>query len=474
MRRGLRGSWRLIATLLVILMGALPTMAAAQGILFSRSPAPPQAILQTGTQTLGYSVTFTSIATRIDRSIIDPMGVMRFGPEQVPLSPGTGSPLVDSFTFNPGNGAPLGRYFGRVEFFSQGSGSSRPEVLAEVAFDVADQLGTLVLIKFEDVNGNGVRDEGEPGVPGWRFALINPQGNDSVAVTGPDGSVTIPGVPAGLWQVTEIIEPGWVPITPVSGPTTVPANGVGVFAAGNARPANICGVVYIDANRNGVLDPGEGRFEGATLTLGGSGAGTATSAGDGAYCFTAQKPGGYTVSIATPSGFENTTRVTIDGITLRSGIDSLDNNFGLARPVRTSPPGVVNQAPRRPDIAIVKDAPATAPIEGVFDYSIVVRNRSAFAAIDVVVTDLIPAQVTLVAIPRGATVRNGVVTWELGDMPAGSVRRLSMRVKANPNFTGVIPNTATVVAEALPPRRSTDRTRIVGPAPVPRSGGVTG
>ncbi len=30
-----------------------------------------------------------------------------------------------------------------------------PEVLAQVAFDVADKLGTLQLIKFEDANGNG-------------------------------------------------------------------------------------------------------------------------------------------------------------------------------------------------------------------------------------------------------------------------------------------------------------------------------
>jgi len=31
----------------------------------------------------------------------------------------------------------------------------------------------------------------------------------------------------------------------------VPADGVGAFTAGNARPANICGVVFLDANRNG-------------------------------------------------------------------------------------------------------------------------------------------------------------------------------------------------------------------------------
>ncbi|MEQ9336294.1 MAG: SdrD B-like domain-containing protein, partial [Miltoncostaeaceae bacterium] len=438
-----------------------------------RSPAPPQAILQTGTQVLGYNVTFGSIPTRIDRSIVDPLGIVRLGPEPIALQPSTPSPFTDAFTFNPGNGAALGRYQARVEFFSLPSGQVAPEVLAQVSFDVADQLGTLQLIKYEDANGNGVRDPGEPGVPGWSFNLINPQGNSSTAVTGPDGTVTIPSVPAGMWQVAEVIEPGWVAITPPVGPVMVPANGVGAFTAGNARPADICGVVYIDANRNGQLDSGEPRYEGATLTLGGAGTDTTASAGDGAYCFTNRNPGSYTVTVSTPGGFENTTPVTIGDIALRSATDSLNNNFGLARP--QAPPAVINQAPPpRPNIRILKKAPPAAPIESVFDYRIAVRNRSSFTARDVVVTDLVPPQVTLVAIPRGATVRNGVVTWELGDMRPGTIRRMTMRVRANPTFTGVIPNTATVVAEALPPRRSTDRTRIVGRPPVPRSGGVTG
>ncbi len=191
-------------------------------------------------------------------------------------------------------------------------------------------------------------------MPGWRFSLINPQGNNSAAVTGPDGTVTIPSVPAGVWQVTEVQEPGWVPITPVTGPTTVPADGVGAFTAGNARPANICGVVFLDANRNGQLDPGEQRHAGANLVLNGGADGTQVSGPDGAYCFTALKPGGYGVKITVPAGLTNTTPVAITNIALRSGIDSLNNNFGLAPragvnvggPVRTSPSARRRRPPR--------------------------------------------------------------------------------------------------------------------------------
>ena len=131
------------------------------------------------------------------------------------------------------------------------------EASALVVFDVADSLGTLQLVKFEDVNGDGIRQAGEPGVPGWVFRLTNPQGNTSVAVDRSDGTVTIPSVPAGAWQVAEVVDPMWAAITPATGTVTVPAGGTGTFTAGNVRPAPISGVVYIDTNGNGIRDAGE-------------------------------------------------------------------------------------------------------------------------------------------------------------------------------------------------------------------------
>jgi hypothetical protein len=44
----------------------------------------------------------------------------------------------------------------------------------------------------------------------------------------------------------------------------------------------------------------------------------------------------------------------------------------------------------------------------------------------------------------------------------------------NANVTGRIVNAATVTADNLPPRRDTARTRVTGPRPVARTGGVTG
>lgn len=471
----------LLGALAAFALMLLPSGALGAGITLERTPAPPQAILQSGTQQLSYAVTFGTAPMKLTLSIFDPLGNL-LGPASLPLP--TTSPATGSTTFVPNNfslvgNAPVGRYRAQIDFFSSPAPDAKPEQQAIVAFDVADSLGTLRIVKCEDLNGNGVCDPGEPGLPGWRFTLVNPQGNGAVVVTGPDGSVTITNVPAGAWTVTEVMEPGWMAITPVTGSVTVPANGVGAYAAANARPAPLCGTVFIDANRNGLFDPGEARVPGATLSLAGPNGAAAqrTSDGNGDYCFAQLPPGTYAVSVTVPSGYENTTPVTRSDIVLRSGIGSYHNDFGLAtpRPATPPPPVVTTGRPApSPTVGITKRAPATAVRNGVFDYTITVRNRSAFVARDVVVSDLVPAHLTLVAIPRGATIRNGVVTWSLGDLPATATRTLTMRVRVNGQFTGVLKNTATVTAAGMTPRRATARTRVVGPPPVVRTGGVTG
>lgn len=465
-------AWALAALVLL----AIPAAAlAATGISFSRSPAPPQAILQSGTQQLGYTVSFQTNPSSLRLSIFNPGGTQIVNE---PISIGGTSPAQGTLSFLPNNftlggDAPIGRYRAQIDFFSLPTPDGNPEATANVAFDVADALGTLTIVKFDDLNGNGVRDPGEPGLPGWVFQLVNPQGNPAVVTTGPDGSVTFPSVPAGVWEVTEIMEPGWVPVTPVSGPVTIPANSTGVFAAANARPAPICGVVFLDANRNGILDPGEAGYGNATLALGGGNGSLpapVASGPAGDYCFENLLPGTYEVGIAVPAGLVNTSPVSIPNIQLRSGVGSYNNNFGLAPPATS----VQGDPEPSPDVRISKTAPASAEREGVFDYTIVVRNRSAFTARNVEVTDLVPVSLTLVAIPRGATIRNGVVTWPLGNLAAGASRTLTMRVKVNPQFTGTITNTATVTATGMRPRRDTARTRVVGPEPVVQTGGVTG
>jgi uncharacterized repeat protein (TIGR01451 family) len=451
---------------------AVPAVASAIGISLDRSPAPPAAVQRgVGVQTVNFTISYQTIPANWLLRFSDP-SLNTVQSENAVIPPNAQSPIIAARTFAPSGSAPLGRYRASVDFFSAGNNL---ESSALVVFDVADQLGAIQVVKFEDVNGNAVRDAGEPGVPGWSFRLTNPQNNGSVVSTGVDGTVTVGNVPAGIWTVEEIVDPLWAAITPVSGQVTVPAGGVGTFIAGNVRPAPISGVVYLDTNRNGIRDAGEVGRSNVRLDLTGTRPGGITvaardtrTAADGSYSFPGLLPGSYAVAVAVPGGLTLTTARTISGIGITSGVGSPNHNFGLA-----SGDGSVAGGPT-PNVTIQKTGPETARAGSTFRYSITVRNRSAFTATNVQVTDLVPATLTLVAIPAGATIRNGVVTWSLDDMKAGASRTLTMDVRVNPNVTGTIRNTATVTADGLPPRNSTAVTRVVGPVPVARAGGVTG
>ncbi len=472
MRRGPLGRLRGMALLALVVGLAVPAVASAVGITLNRAPAPPQAIQRgVGIQQVDFSITYQTVAQSWQLRFSDPVG--NVVTSETANVAGIPSPINAARQFAPTASAPVGRYRATVDFYST---PSNLEASALVTFDVADALGTLQLIKFEDINGNGTRDVGEPGVPGWTFRLTNPQNNGSVASTGADGTVTIPSVPAGVWTVEEVVDPAWVAITPVIGQVTVPVNGMGTFQAGNVRPAPISGVVYIDTNRNGVRDAGEVGRAGVKLTLTGTRPGGITvttrevlSGADGSYSFPGLLPGSYAVSVAVPGGLTATSPRQITGIGITSGTGSPNNNFGLA-----SGGGGSAQGGPTPNIGITKTGPATARAGSTFTYRITVRNRSSFPATNVEVTDLVPATLTLVRIPSGATIRNGVVTWRVGTLAAGGSKTLSMPVRVNPNVTGTIRNTATVTADNLPPRRSTATTRVTGPKPVARTGGVTG
>ncbi len=77
--------------------------------------------------------------------------------------------------------------------------------------------------KFNDLNGNGVWDEGEPGLAGWTIQLWRLPGQVPVAevnpatvadlyaetVTGADGSYSFEGALPGTYYVTEVLKDGW-------------------------------------------------------------------------------------------------------------------------------------------------------------------------------------------------------------------------------------------------------------------------
>jgi hypothetical protein len=73
--------------------------------------------------------------------------------------------------------------------------------------------------KWNDLDGDGVRDEGEPGLAGWTiFIDLNNNGelniNEQSTVTDENGNYEFTGLAPGQYQVTEIQQPGWQSVAP--------------------------------------------------------------------------------------------------------------------------------------------------------------------------------------------------------------------------------------------------------------------
>jgi len=81
--------------------------------------------------------------------------------------------------------------------------------------------GTLCIVKFNDLNGNGIQDPGEPVLANWTFTITKPDGTTVTVTTNADGRFCR-DVPPGPYTVTETAQAGWTQTAPVPvGPQTV-------------------------------------------------------------------------------------------------------------------------------------------------------------------------------------------------------------------------------------------------------------
>jgi hypothetical protein len=68
-----------------------------------------------------------------------------------------------------------------------------------------DQFGSVTVTKFNDLNGNGKQDEGEPTLPDWKIKLSGNGTED----TNVDGVATFAPVLPGTYSLDEIMQKGW-------------------------------------------------------------------------------------------------------------------------------------------------------------------------------------------------------------------------------------------------------------------------
>jgi uncharacterized repeat protein (TIGR01451 family) len=143
-------------------------------------------------------------------------------------------------------------------------------------------------VKFHDLNGNGVQDPGEPGLPGWVIEVKGPHGNlVGYAVTDATGRYCIVVPAPGTYTVSEQQQPGWTPTTPPSVTVAVPPAVTNVnFGNRRAEPVGRCDLAITK-----VADPPTvGSGQQVTYTI------TVTNVG------TAACPGPTTVTETVPAG----------------------------------------------------------------------------------------------------------------------------------------------------------------------------
>ncbi|WP_250930729.1 SdrD B-like domain-containing protein [Aporhodopirellula aestuarii] len=216
------------------------------------------------------------------------------------------------------------------------------ENISGLDFGNSELTTTVSGTKFNDINGDGVRQTGENGVGGITIQLnINSDGSDvRSVVTAADGSFMFENVPAGMHSVAEML--------PVNAVQTTPG-GTGIFNIdvnppaivdgllfGNFTLTSLAGVVFEDINENDVQDPGEPGIE-ATVELDldsdGSVDATVLTDADGRYQFNGVGPGSHRVTEVVPAGFVAPPTPAEYSVANQSGVDRDDLDFANLRQV---------------------------------------------------------------------------------------------------------------------------------------------
>ncbi len=280
----------------------------------------------------------------------------------------------NNYTLNPGDAlsfewpmrAPLGAPAGQLAWDSMAVGATcegesgteafLPTESSKVGFIINDHIpyfgvGDHVWL---DTNGNGLQDNGEPGVNDILVNLYNSSAPNTVIQytrTGNDQNGN-----AGYWAfpsliadgaheyIIEYVFPGNYRATAYNAdglagdsdtntdsdvPSATLNSGVRTgritfispntpadrlnYDLGIWLPASLSGLVWNDLDHDGVQDTGEGKLAGVTVALtdatgnpvtdaDGNAVGSATTAADGSYGFTNLKPGSYKVAVTNPDG----------------------------------------------------------------------------------------------------------------------------------------------------------------------------
>jgi hypothetical protein len=170
--------------------------------------------------------------------------------------------------------------------------------------------------KFNDRNRNGVWDDGEPPVAGFKIQLHSVGNGISTRTTDSTGYYEFLNLPDNTYTVDEVQQTGWWRSVPAVNYSVLITQGTHAdtlnFGNYEIVPGSIGGVKYNDLNGNGVRDSGEAGLAGWRMELSGDASGTAYTDAEGHYLFGGLFPGSYTVAEVWRDGWRQTEPANMD------------------------------------------------------------------------------------------------------------------------------------------------------------------